>query len=424
MAADPGPAAEELASRRSLVASALQDGVLVVEAGGAEGIEVSRDSEYLIGLRCEGAILAIDAGHDPPRSILFLPASDPSWERWHGPRASPGAASQRATGVEETLPLAQFQQWMTQRLLPAGSLWRFSKERQLEPLWLEQVRRAGWKGKVHDASEVVHPLRQIKSDWEVQQLEAAIERTEIGLRAGAAAARAGGNECQVESAIEAQFRRLGSPAPGFPSIVGSGQNNCCLHWMKNDGPIDSGDLLLMDVGARCGPYTADITRTVPIDGKWTDRQREIYQVVWRAQQAGIAAVRVGATTRDVDAAARAVIREAGYSEYFPHGTSHHVGMDVHDVGPFRNFQEGMVVTVEPGIYIPEEGFGIRIEDMVVVTADGCRVLSAAIPKDPESLARWCEKPKLDRSSSASPHTESKTESETETETESETETEH
>jgi len=259
------------------------------------------------------------------------------------------------------------------------------------------VRRSGWKGSLLDASEVVHPLRQIKSDWEVQQLETAIERTEVGLRAGAAAAIAGGNECQVEAAIEAQFRRLGSPAPGFPSIVGSGKNNCCLHWMKNDGPVQSGDLLRMDVGTRCGPYTADITRTVPVDGKWTDRQREIYQVVWRAQQAGIAAVRVGATTRDVDAAARAVIREAGYSAYFPHGTSHHVGMDMHDVGPFRKFQKGMVVTVEPGIYISEEGFGIRIEDMVVVTAEGCRVLSAAISKELESLASGCQKEPLDGS---------------------------
>ena len=149
-----------------------------------------------------------------------------------------------------------------------------------------------------------------------------------------------------------------------------------------------GSVLLMDVGARSGPYTADITRTVPVSGQWTERQKEIYAVVLAAQKAGMEAVKPGATIGSIDAAARAVIREAGYEEYFPHGTSHHVGLDVHDVGPRRAFQPGMVVTVEPGIYIAEEQLGIRIEDIVVVTETGFEILSAMIPRDAETMEKW------------------------------------
>jgi Xaa-Pro aminopeptidase len=179
----------------------------------------------------------------------------------------------------------------------------------------------------------------------------------------------------------------------YPPIVGSGPNSVILHYMTNHRRIDSGEVVVADVGAECSDYASDITRTVPANGKFTPRQREIYEIVLGAQKAAIAAVKPGMRLRadgpSLYQVAYDYINSHGrdlhgqpLGKYFVHGLGHYVGLDVHDPGDYAApLKAGMVITVEPGIYIPEENIGIRIEDVVVVTADGARVLSAALPRE-------------------------------------------
>ncbi len=386
-ASEPIPPATELQQRRAQIGLVESHEILLVAAGGTEGEEVIRDYEYLTGLRSWGGVLILRRDSGAVVSTLFLPAKDPGFEMWNGPRAFPGEESRELTGIDTVLPFASLMDWTLKNKDQIKTVYLAKPGSQKQSLWSNMFSK---ETEFLSASRLIHSHRQIKSDWEVGQLKRAIERTHEGLKAGAFNAKSSLYEYEVEAAIEGQFRRQGSPAPGFPSIVGSGPRSCILHWQENNGELDRDGVLLMDVGARSGAYTADITRTIPVSGKWNERQLQIYAVVLEAQREGIAAVKPGATQRDVDSAARRVIRKAGFGNYFPHGTSHHVGMNVHDVGPGRALLPGMVITVEPGIYIPEENIGIRIEDMVLVTEDGCEVLSAAIPKSAKAMEAWCK----------------------------------
>jgi Xaa-Pro aminopeptidase len=188
-------------------------------------------------------------------------------------------------------------------------------------------------------------------------------------------------EYEVEAALEYEFRRNGAERPGFPSIVGSGPFSTVLHYDKSERRMQAGEVVVVDVGAEYGGYSGDVSRTYPVSGKFSPRQREIYQIVLDAQKAAIAKVKPGARISDLHQAAMGYIRSKGYDKYFIHGTSHHIGLDVHDVGETsRPLEPNMVITVEPGIYIPEEQIGIRIEDDVLVTPTGYRVLST-FPKE-------------------------------------------
>ena len=242
--------------------------------------------------------------------------------------------------------------------------------------------------------------------------------TGAGIEAAMRATRPGLHEYEVQAVLEAEFRRLGSPRDGFPSIVAAGVNSCTLHYTDNRARIENGDLLLLDVGAEIDYYGADVSRTFPANGRFRAAQRDVYEVVLAAQREAIEIVAPGVRFHDVHERAQRVIteglRDLGVLEgrmptllkqeasrpYFMHGASHWLGMDVHDAGPYRRDGEslelrpGMVLTVEPGLYfarglrgVPRRlrGIGVRIEDDVLVTRGGHRVLSEAIPKDPESL---------------------------------------
>jgi len=187
-------------------------------------------------------------------------------------------------------------------------------------------------------------------------------------------------EHELEAEIVRVYRKHGG-THAFDPIIGCGPNALQLHYTANSGPIEAGRLTLIDTGASIDGYQADITRTIPVDGRFTERQREIYETVLAAQQAVIDRCKPGALVGELHAEAFEKIADAGYGQYFVHGTSHHLGLETHDVGdPERPLASGAVITVEPGIYIPEEEIGIRIEDDVLITADGHRVLSEAIPK--------------------------------------------
>jgi Xaa-Pro aminopeptidase len=270
--------------------------------------------------------------------------------------------------------------------------------------------------------------RLVKDQYEINEMQKAVDATHRGfeemVRAIPSAVGKKRGERLIEGAFFTQARFEGNDI-GYDSIVASGSHACILHWIKNDGELKSGDLLLIDAGVEVDSlYTADITRTFPINGKFTPAQRKIYELVYEAQTAGMKAVKPGAKFRDFHIAAMKVVAEGlaklGVLPISPeeslkpenglhrrwtvHGTGHMLGMDVHDCAHARNeaysdgiLQPGMILTVEPGIYIhpddtlfPEEfrGIGVRIEDDVVVTEDGCRNLSSAIPRHPDEIEAW------------------------------------
>ena len=234
----------------------------------------------------------------------------------------------------------------------------------------------------------------IKDEDEISRLRRAIAITVEALKASMQAARPGVWEYQLEAIIEYTFRYHGAERVGFPSIVASGPNSVTLHYDKNRRRTEVGELVVEDVGAEFGYYSADLTRTIPVSGRFTARQLALYELVRRTQQAAIDSVKPGTDLATLNRIARDFMREHSGDlcgsdtcvRYFIHGLSHWLGMDVHDVGSFgARLEPGMVLTVEPGIYLPDEKLGIRIEDDVLVTSTGCEVLSRAAPTTPAEI---------------------------------------
>jgi Xaa-Pro aminopeptidase len=231
---------------------------------------------------------------------------------------------------------------------------------------------------------------------EIALLQKAIDITGEAQRDAATQIRPGAFEYEVQAALEAAFTRNGSERPGFPSIVGSGFYSTVLHYDQNHKKIDAGDTVVVDIGAEFSYYTADITRTYPASGKFTSRQREIYQLVLDAQRAAERAFKPGQSTlAQLNRVAIETIKSSPLRDkegntlerYFIHGLGHWLGMDVHDVGNYTNLPVGAVFTIEPGIYIPEEKLGVRIEDDYLVTEKGLVKLSRAIPSEPDEIER-------------------------------------
>ena len=313
---------------------------------------------YLTGISEPDAILLLDAASDPAREFLFLPERKPAEEKWTGPKMGPGPDAEKATGIAAVLPTSDF-----------------------EPTLKKVSEHAKGVLELKDVEKDIAYLRQVKSQTEIALLEKAIQITLKAERAAAQAIAPGKMEYEVEAAVEFEFTRNGAERPGFPSIIGSGPFSTILHYNDNTRKMQSGDVIVVDIGAEYSGYSADVTRTYPVSGKFSPRQREIYQIVLDAQRAAIEQVKPGARISDMHNAAMSYIRSKGYEKYFIHGTSHHIGLEVHDVGETsRPFEPNMVITAEPGIYIPEEQIGVRIEDDVLVTADGHRVLSN-LPKE-------------------------------------------
>jgi Xaa-Pro aminopeptidase len=242
---------------------------------------------------------------------------------------------------------------------------------------------------VRNSSRFLEQMRMHKSDIEVAAIEQAVAITHRGLTALLAAMQPGMTEFQLDGVLENAFKQQGAQHHAFEPIVGAGIQSTVLHYERRDQPLESGDLLLLDVGAEWHHYCADISRTIPVNGKFTERQAEIYDIALRAQQAAIEAIRPGVTVREVHEIARDVIRDAGYVDDFIHYTSHHLGVEVHDAADYGiPLAPGMVITVEPGIYLPDEEIGIRIEDDVLVTVDGYRVLTESVPKRRRDVEAW------------------------------------
>ena len=346
----------EYKARRDRLAARIKGNVLVVRAAPEqELVKYYQEPNfyYLTGFDQPEAILLLDAASNPPQEFLFLPERKPATERWTGPKLGPGPEAEKATGFTKVLPTSEFDATLKSASQRAKAVY-------------------GLK----DVEKEMAYLRQTKSATELTLLEKAIQITVKAQEAAARTITPGVMEYEVQAALEYEFTRNGAERPGYPSIVGSGPFSTVLHYNDNRRRMQAGDVVVVDVGAEYSGYSADVTRTYPVSGKFSPRQREIYQIVLDAQKAAIAKVKPGARISDMHNAAMGYIRSKGYEKYFIHGTGHHIGLEVHDVGETsRPFEPNMVITVEPGIYIPEEQLGIRIEDDVLVTGTGYRVLS-------------------------------------------------
>ncbi len=355
----------EYRGRRERLAQRIKGNVLVLRAApDKELVEYQPEPNfyYLTGFGEPNAILLIDAAAQPPQEFFFLPERKASEEKWTGPKLGPGPEAEKATGFAKVLPVSEFEATLKKSAASAKAVFELK-----------------------DVAGEIAALRQVKSATEIALLEKAIQ---ITLKAQQAAARTiapGIMEYEVEAALEYEFRRNGAERPGFPSIVGSGPFSTILHYDKSDRRMQPGDTVVVDIGAEYSGYSADVTRTYPVSGRFSPRQREIYQIVLDAQKAALEKVKPGARISDLHQTAMSYIRSKGYDRYFIHGTSHHIGLEVHDAGDTtRPLEANMVITVEPGIYIQEEQLGVRIEDDVLVTSSGYRVLSA-FPKEASEI---------------------------------------
>ena len=255
-----------------------------------------------------------------------------------------------------------------------------------------------------DIAGAVARLRMKKSEAELALIRKATEVTMNAHRAAWRRLAGGLFEYQLAAAASGVYFEAGCERHAYPPIVGSGPNAVVLHYNANSRRVDEGELVLMDIGAECAGYASDITRTIPAGGKFSARQRELYEIVLGAQKAVIEAVKPGMTLARSGPNSLHLIAVEYFNQhskgpngealgkYFTHGIGHHVGLEVHDANdPARTLEAGMVITVEPGLYIPEEGIGIRIEDMVVVTENGAEVISTALPKEAAEVERTLQK---------------------------------
>ena len=382
----------EHARRRESLLAALDGAVGLVFAGDAVGEDPYRPHphfEYLTGIDDEGgAVLLLDPRHPVParRAMLFLRPLDPELERWVGLREPIGGPLKTRYGIPTIMrkgALARELSLSAQRSRRLACLHPPAHHDAPISPDLDVLRRVAERVvgcSIVDATDVLPKMRASKSPAEVELIRRAGEATKVGFLEAMRALRPGASEFDVESALDRGYRAAGSRRHAYRPIVGTGLNATVLHYHANSATIQPGDLVLIDSGAELGGYASDVTRTYPADGVFTPRQREVYEVVLRSLDAGIKACIPGKRLSDVDAAARKVIVDAGYGEYFIHGAGHHLGLQVHDASPDEPLRPGAVVTVEPGIYIPQERLGIRVEDDVEVTRKGPRNLTASIPK--------------------------------------------
>jgi Xaa-Pro aminopeptidase len=335
-------------------------------------------------------LLAPKAKYD--RSVLFLRPRDPEHERWTGPREPLSPALLDRFGVDRVLRGRPDRTAVASALgtdciaviAPVDDV----KDERPDVVLSRQV--AGALGlKVVYKRDLLGRLRETHEPQELALMEKAIDITRLGHEAAARATVAGVVERDVQTKIEYAFFSNGATGLSYGSIVGSGPNGAVLHWDHNDRALRAGDLVVIDAAAEYGRYAADVTRTYPVSGKFTDEQAKVYRAVYQAQEDIFAAIKPGVSMADLQKIAEASLKRAGYLEAFIHGFGHFVGLDVHDAGRYDlPLPVGAVFTVEPGVYLPERGFGVRIEDEVVVTETGYRNLSSRIPRKLEDVEAW------------------------------------
>lgn len=415
--------------RRDLMAMIGDGGIAIVTAAAEKGrsrdtyfpYRQDSDFHYLCGFAEPGAALVLIPGRKEGQFLLFCRERDRAREIWDGYRAGPEGA-QQSHGADDAFPISDIDD-----ILPgliegrARVYYAVGKDQDFDRrlmTWINHIRARARTGAVPpsefvDLDHLLHEMRLFKSPAELKLMRKAGEISARAHLRAMRAARPGLYEYQLQAEIEHEFATAGARFPAYNSIVGGGANGCILHYVENSAVLRDGDLVLIDAGCEYQGYAADITRTFPVNGKFSAEQKALYEIVLDAQLAAIAAVKAGNPWNAPHDATVAVITEGlvelgllkgtiseliekgAYTEFYMHRAGHWLGMDVHDVGDYkidnqwRMLEPGMVLTVEPGIYVAPDnkkvgkkwrGIGIRIEDDVVVTRKGVEVLTSAVPK--------------------------------------------
>lgn len=382
------------------------------------------DFRYLTGFLEPEAVAVIAPGFEEGDYLLFCRERNAEAETWIGRRAGPEGAMV-TYGADEAWPIDEFEALLPRLLNGRKRLYiTLGEHPEFEHGVLatlgnmrSQGRRDTPPQQIESLDRIVHEMRLRKTDGEIALMRQAATTSAHAHAAAMRAVVPGAYEYQLAAVIHYAFEIEGMTW-AYPTIVGAGRNACVLHYIENASPIADGDLVLIDAGAEYRGYAGDITRTFPANGRFSDAQRQLYEIVLAANEAGIAAARPGEPANAPHQAALRVlvdglitlglcqgsidevIEDESYREYFMHGTSHWLGMDVHDVGDYKTddqwcvLEPGMALTVEPGLYVRSDsdnapsaywGIGIRIEDDVVITAQGCDVLTGDVPKTVEAI---------------------------------------
>src|SRR5580704_2383128 len=346
---------------------------------------------YLSGWREPGAVMLLTRGEE----ILFLPPHNLQVETFTGPKtAAEDSDAVEKTGFDKVLPKSAVESAYQRLIEKSRDIYTVPGDARAQKLLalapLHEDRSAG--------PEIAR-LRVVKSAAEIERITESSDITVAAHLAAWKAIKSGVFEYEVAAAMTNVYFQHGCERSAYAPIVAAGPDSVILHYMANHRHMDSGEVVLMDVGAECSDYATDVTRTVPVNGKFTARQREIYDVVLGAQKAAIAAVKPGARMRGDKSSLQQVaydyinshgkdLHGDSLGKYFTHGLGHYVGLDVHDPGdPNWRLEAGMIITIEPGVYIPEENIGIRIEDTVLVTSSGAKLLSGALPREPGEIEK-------------------------------------
>lgn len=412
------------AARRAKLASQIDAPVVLWGFTGREEssqtyvFEQEDNFYYLTGHNEEGAGLILlpigakgqparAAQEDAPQETLFLPPKNPEKERWNGPRMSPTDADiQPRTGFSSVKPFPEMRAELEKlaKIYPAfATILPYQKENggyPHEKAVVDWIKLVAPQAKLQDVRGKIEAVREIKSPGELAFLTQAVDLSIDAHLAAMRMMRPSLYEYQIAAKMVEVHAMGGSEAEGYAPIVGTGPNSAVLHYDKLSRKIQDGDIVVLDVGAQFSGYSADITRTLPANGKFSARQREIYGIVLGAQNAALAAIKAGMNycergPKSVYRISYDYINSHGkdlhgnsLGRYYIHGLGHNIGLDVHDPGDFcKPLEPGMVVTVEPGIYIPEENLGVRIEDDILITESGYKFLSERLPRDPDEIEK-------------------------------------
>ncbi len=390
---------------------------------------ISSDFYYLTGFSEPESAVLFRPGAETPLTMFVRP-KDPDRERWEGRRAGLEGATERF-GADVAYEIEELEDRLPELIANATDLlYPLGENAEADRIVARAVARLRARprrGKrppqrIADPHYTLHELRLRKDAAEVETLRRAAAITDEAHRAAMALAAPGVNEAELEAIVNYTFRSRGGAGPGYGTIVGSGDNATILHYVENDQPLADGDLVLIDAGCEYAYYTADVTRTFPANGRFTPAQRRVYEIVLRAEEATIELARPGNSIEQLHARcvelltegmvelgllekpASARIEDGSYKRYYPHQTSHWLGMDVHDVGSYtedgqpRPLEPGMVITIEPGLYIPDEdesapaelrGVGVRLEDNVLITDGDPDNLTRATPSSIEDIEAAC-----------------------------------
>lgn len=367
---------------------------LVFAGDGGEGFRADPTFTYLTGISNEGgACILFDPQHPDPnrKCILFLKPLNTEMEVWEGYRDPISETLRKRHAFDTVMRTTMFSRMVTQAVkmnkrvallhpfagldAPVGQdLATFRKA-------MERIPGVA----IDDRTELLPSLRAVKSTNELALMEEAIEITAQGYEVALGVIKPGVRERDIQRAMERTWQDLGASGPAYESIVGTGLNSSILHYRAGDVVVQDGDILCIDAGCAYKGYTSDITRGYPANGRFSKRQREIYNLVLAAEKAAIKAVKPGAWIHEIDEAARAVFRKAGLEDRYLHGIGHQLGLEVHDANPTKKLEPGMVITIEPGLYLPHEKIGVRIEDDILVTRTGSKNLSPMIAKEADEI---------------------------------------